>query len=126
MPAPTQHDEARAVYHRCRLGKSELNRLFSLAPEGISSAAVTISTQRNSTRYTANTLTDLVDHVRNSNVRRANRAVLQPTVDIPQGSWWSRASSGDKIALGALGVGFLSLLVALATLEKDLIEPLSS
>ncbi|KOG13973.1 MULTISPECIES: hypothetical protein [Streptomyces] len=257
MSAPTQHDEARAVYHRCRLGKSELNRLFNLAPEGIAAAAVTISTQRNSTRYTANTLTDLVDHVRNSNaggnlekwenlsleaadtagdrkitiscdtertefqasgndatwvhgqaarlerfltdaggekkqedgykflrkqgpwmalfaialyasmdlsgrtlapevmkstksaaeqlkmtmallvgaapialawvlghwiVRRANRALLQPTTDIPQGSWWSRATNADKIALAALGVGILSFFVALATLGKDLMK----
>ncbi|WP_157877367.1 hypothetical protein [Streptomyces odonnellii] len=67
VATPTQQTEVRTVYITCRLGKSELNRLFSLAPEGIPAASVSISTQRDSTRYRAGTLTDLVDHVRNSN-----------------------------------------------------------
>ncbi|MEU2236145.1 hypothetical protein [Streptomyces vietnamensis] len=67
MSTATQQTEVRTVYVTCRLGKSELNRLFSLAPEGIPAAAVQISTQRDSTRYRAGNLTDLVDHVRNSN-----------------------------------------------------------
>ncbi len=67
MSVPTQQTEVRAVYLGCRLGKSELNRLFSLAPEGIPIAAISVSTQRDGTRYSAVTLDDLVDHVRNSN-----------------------------------------------------------
>jgi hypothetical protein len=254
MVAPTQHDEVRKVYVTCRLGKSELNRLFDLAPEGIPAASVSISTQRDSTRYSAGTLADLVDHVRNSNasgnlnawdnltleaadnsgdrrigisidtervevqvsgrdatwvhgqaarlelflkgaggrlkrepetkkrakellratllslpataavisateiatpddikqpqlplqaniapyvamaimlsvywagwkiINRANRALLMPTVEVPHGSWWSRASSADKIALGSLGIATLSLVVAAATLGKDLMK----
>lgn len=258
MAARTQNDEVRNVYVTCRLGKSELNRLFSLAPEGIAAASVSISTQRDSTRYSAGTLPDLVDHVLNSNAsgnldvwenltleaadntgdrkisinidtervevqvsgldatwvhgqaarielflkgtggekknneevvkdlrkalpaalvgalclygsmelggqvlapqamkstkstedqiamilgmlagaaplilaviaaswiaRRANRAVLKPTLEVPHGSWWSRASSADKIALSALIVATLSFFVALATLGKDLLR----
>ncbi|MGW0032091.1 hypothetical protein ACWDXD_19975 [Streptomyces sp. NPDC003314] len=252
MSVPTQQTEVRAVYVTCRLGKSELNRLFSLAPEGIPAAAVSISTQRDNTRYSAGALDDLVDHVRNSNasgnldkwdnlaldaadgngdrrvsinidtervetqvagtdatwvhgqaariqlllkgaggrenqefsvaregrilgkiflhsllitavllltvlifgpkpqpqlpnpeptsfaplvvllflfgvygiafkiIRRANRALLLPTAEVPHGSWWSRASSTDKIALSALIVATGSFLVAAATLGKDL------
>ncbi|MFJ5785365.1 hypothetical protein [Streptomyces hydrogenans] len=254
MSTATQQTEVRAVYITCRLGKSELNRLFSLAPEGIPAADVHISTQRDSTRYSASTLPDLVDHVRSSNasgnldkwdniqleaadtsgdrkisikidterveaqvsgtdatwvhgqaarielllkgaggsikneqkekkdrkellvfiactappvmlafyaanqlfpapevkpkatlentaaqyitmaiiaavallakmiVKRANRAVLQPTADIPHGSWWSRASNTDKIGLGTLAVAFLALIVAALTLSKDLLK----
>ncbi|MGW3015750.1 hypothetical protein [Streptomyces longwoodensis] len=257
MASPTQHDEVRKVYITCRLGKGELNRLFNLAPEGIPAASVSISTQRNSTRYSAGKLSDLVDHVRNSNAtgnlndwenlaleaadsagdrkvgiaidaervevqvsgrdatwvhgqaarielflkatggrprrapeerkrrikavlllyllaipymiamlislkiaapksfkpaassgdsdswqglvailasstimmmvywtgfklfNRANRALLKPTVEIPHGSWWSRSSSADKIALGSLVVAVLSVVVAAVTLGKD-------
>ncbi|MFE7580760.1 hypothetical protein ACFU5Y_04230 [Streptomyces gardneri] len=256
MSVATQQTEVRAVYTTCRLGKSELNRLFSLAPEGIPAASVQVSTQRDSTRYSAGMLTDLVDHVRNSNasgnldkwdnlafeaddgtgdrrvtvgidsertevqvsgrdatwvhgqaarielfldgtggevvradkgrrlktriislnvaillnsfamatgisvlasdlvenvtfgnmmtlalgatvgavplllallaivgvMKRVDRAVLKPTMDIPHGSWWSRASSADRIALGALAVATLSFFVALATLGKDLLK----
>ncbi|MER7372205.1 hypothetical protein [Streptomyces lanatus] len=258
MASPTQHDEVRKVYITCRLGKGELNRLFNLAPEGTPVASVSISTQRASTRYSAGTLSGLVDHVRNSNAtgnlddwdnlaleaadsagdrkvaiaidaervevqvsgrdatwvhgqaarielflkaaggrprrdredrtkrlkttlllylitipyiagmlvtlkivepqsfkpnpsssggdswqgtvailaysvtmavvywigfklfNRANRAVLKPTVEIPHGSWWSRSSSADKIALGSLVVAVLSVVVAAVTLGKDL------
>ncbi|MFJ6578397.1 hypothetical protein ACIQMY_20800 [Streptomyces sp. NPDC091368] len=247
MATPTQQTELRSVYVTCRLGKSELNRLFSLAPEGIPAASVEISSQRDSTRYRAGTLTDLVNHVGSSNAsgnlnvwdnlqldaadasgdrkvtlkidtertevqvsgtdatwvhgqaarvqlflrgtggrfrqkprtawlikllqfliamltplallslyawsrvyvpgvsertrlvglaiclalygflligqwfaRRANRAVLQPTADIPQGSWWSRATATDRIGLGSLTVAFLALIVATLTLGKDL------
>lgn len=254
MSAPTQQTEVRTVYVTCRLGKSELNRLFSLAPEGIPAASVAISTQRDSTRYSAGTLTDLVDHVRNSNasgnldkwenlaldaadasgdrklsinidtervevqvagtdatwvhgqaarielllqgaggkekredatkkelirlgksfvltspmlvvglvtvalvspdkksqeeepllptlappvamlamvivywlgykiISRANRALLMPTAEVPHGSWWSRATNGDKIGLGGLVVAFLALVVAALTLGKDLMK----
>ncbi|MCX5367660.1 hypothetical protein OG613_31910 [Streptomyces sp. NBC_00015] len=255
--AATQHDEVRKVYVRCRLGKSELNRLFSLACEGIPAVSISVSTQRDSTRYSAATLIDLIDHIRNSNasgnldtwdnlsleaadttgsrkvnikidtervevqisgldatwvhgqtarielflkgaggqkkdqdvakgmrkrlpvatvvailptaammvggyalapqamkstkstqdqiagavgmlagllplflagsigywiVLRTNRAVLKPTMEVPHGSWWSRASSADKIALAGLMVATLSFFVALAALGKDLIN----
>ncbi|MBP0932630.1 hypothetical protein J0X20_03235 [Streptomyces sp. KCTC 0041BP] len=67
MATPTQQTEVRAVYGACRLGKSELNRLFSLAPEGIPAVSVAISTQRDSTRYSAGTLTGLIEHIRDAN-----------------------------------------------------------
>ncbi|MEV7050699.1 hypothetical protein [Streptomyces anulatus] len=252
MSAPTQHDEVRKVYLRCRLGKSELSRLFSQAAEGISASAVVVSTQRDSSRYSAGSLSDLIDHVRNSNasgnldswdnlafeandevggrritikadtervevqvsgrdatwvhgqgarieillkgangralgdpaakaeakktirilllsftatlvsfvasepfqktqapyvefpllwiqlgvmvfllglfwgafmvINRANRAVLTPTVDVSHGSWWSRASSTDKIALSALFFAAGSFIVAFVTLGKELMK----
>ncbi|MEU2825737.1 hypothetical protein ABZ763_26615 [Streptomyces bacillaris] len=252
MSAPTQHDEVRKVYLRCRLGKSELSRLFSQAAEGISASAVAVSTQRDSSRYSAGSLSDLVDHVRNSNasgnldswdnlafeaddgvgdrkitikadtervevqvsgrdatwvhgqgarieillegangrelgdpvaraeakktlrilslsfiatvvtfvvsapfqksptpyvefpllwiqlgvmvfllglfwgasavIKRANRAVLTPTADVSHGSWWSRASSADKIALSALFFAAGSFIVAFVTLSKELMK----
>ncbi|AGK78666.1 hypothetical protein SFUL_3748 [Streptomyces microflavus DSM 40593] len=255
MNAPIQHDEVRKVYITCRLGKGELERLFNLAPEGIPAASVSVSTQRNSTRYSAAKLSDLIDHVRNSNTtgnledwenlaleaadstgdrkvsvaidterveiqvsgqdatwvhgqaarielflkasggkprrdreektrrikltllmyalaipymaamlislmivdpqafesqegreswrgilailgssammlfvywcgfklfNRANRALLKPTDEIPHGSWWSRSTSTDKIALGSLIVAVLSAGVAVVTLGKEL------
>ncbi|MEU1575428.1 hypothetical protein ABZ519_30575 [Streptomyces collinus] len=256
MVIPTQNDEVRRVYIRCRLGKGELNRLFSLTSEGIDAASTSVSTQRDSTRYSAGTLNDLIEHVRNSNasgnldvwdnlmleaanntgdrkvsinidnervevqlsgidatwvhgqaarielflkgaggqkknevtskklrkeiplallglippgamllgiyavapqtmkstqsaedknaqllgmfaglipavlllgigfwiVRRANRAILAPTSEIPHGSWWFRASSADKIALGGLITATLSFFVALAALGSDLLK----
>ncbi|AWK08354.1 hypothetical protein DDQ41_04745 [Streptomyces spongiicola] len=42
MSTATQQTEVRTVYITCQLGKSELSRLFNLAPEGIPAAAVTI------------------------------------------------------------------------------------
>ncbi|MFI2782595.1 hypothetical protein [Streptomyces sp. ALB3] len=258
MNAPIQHDEVRKVYITCRLGKGELERLFNLAPEGIPAASVSVSTQRDSTRYSAAKLSDLIDHVRNSNTtgnlnnwenlaleaadgtgdrkvsvaidterveiqvsgqdatwvhgqaarielflkasggkprrdseekarrirlallgyalaipymaamlislmvvdpqalksresrgggeswqglfailgssatmifvywcgfklfNRANRALLKPTGEIPHGSWWSRSTSADKIALGSLVVAVLSAGVAVVTLGKEL------
>ncbi|WP_329528567.1 hypothetical protein [Streptomyces sp. NBC_01462] len=66
MTSTTQHEEVRRIYIRCRLGKSELNRLFSLASEGTTAASIAVSTQRDSSRYSAGTLTDLVDHVQSS------------------------------------------------------------
>jgi hypothetical protein len=256
MSTATQQTEVRTVFLRCRLGKSELNRLFSLAPEGIPAASVVVSTQRDNTRYADATLTNLVDHVRNSNaagnldvwtnltleaadgagdrritvvidtertevqvsgrdatwvhgqaarielfldgtggetksespsgkfrarslplniaslllgiaiaagisavapgviefaspkntlkvllgatigtvpfflailallavLNRIDRAVLMPTMDIPHGSWWGRASNADKIALGSLVIATLSFFVALFTLGKDLMK----
>ncbi|MEU1490346.1 hypothetical protein ACFYPA_17460 [Streptomyces sp. NPDC005775] len=252
MSAPTQHDEVRTVYLRCRLGKSELNRLFNQAAEGISANSVVVSTQRDSSRYSANSLADLVDHVRSSNasgdldawgnlafeaddgtgarkitikadtervevqvsghdatwvhgqgarielllkgadgriagdpavrearkrsfliavlsfiasataifvgipfqkeqyplvefpllwiqlgtmaallglfavsskiIKRANRAVLAPTTEVSHGSWWSRASSADKIALSALVFTVGSFIIAAATLGKDFMK----
>ncbi|GBQ04466.1 hypothetical protein SSP531S_59630 [Streptomyces spongiicola] len=67
MSTATQQTEVRTVYITCQLGKSELSRLFNLAPEGIPAAAVIISTQRDSTRYSADTLADLTTHVGSSN-----------------------------------------------------------
>ncbi|MEU8750771.1 hypothetical protein AB0C88_09825 [Streptomyces chartreusis] len=256
MVVPTEQTEVRSVYVTCRLGKSELSRLFNLASEGIPAASTTISTQRDSTRYSAGTLTDLIDHISSSNASgnldvwdnlaleaddttgnrkitinidtervevqvsgqdatwvhgqaaraelllkgaggsnkgtldeeqatqkrvmlftlalmplligggaagayafkpegdvsdeerftsliigtlvgiapvflvlfailafliRTNRARLTPTEEVPHGSWWSRSSNADKIALSALIVASLSFVVALATLGKDLL-----
>ncbi|MFI8288594.1 hypothetical protein ACIGBL_05555 [Streptomyces sp. NPDC085614] len=46
---------------------SELNRLISLAPEGLPSTSVNVSTERGGTRYGAINLTELVIHLQDSN-----------------------------------------------------------
>ncbi|MEU7431223.1 hypothetical protein AB0B07_10270 [Streptomyces sioyaensis] len=256
MTSMTQQTEVRHVFHGCRLGRSELDRLLNLAPEGIPAASASVSTQRDSTRYSAGTLADLVDSLHDANasghlgtwnnlmqhagdpggdrkvtisielervvvqvsgrdatwvygqaarlqllleaaggrkprggfvqsldsikwshlfaglsflvcmvaggyvmdpdqaiamlsfkgdrlyqslgqvaggavwgvfaalaltiINRANRAILRPTSDVPSGSWWHRASHADRIALGGLIVATLALLIAAATLGKDL------
>ncbi|MGW6557933.1 hypothetical protein [Streptomyces hydrogenans] len=255
MSTATQQTEVRTVYATCRLGKSELARLFALAPEGIPANDVQISTQRDSTRYSSGTFSDLVNHVSGStasgnlakwdnlqldasdsagdrkvilkldkqrvevqvagadatwvhgqaarielllegaggsraveNATKAlakrlglflvaaiplfaawavafsfiivplaeddpslvgpsfmkaasvllltmagyaavfkllanvNKALLLPTAEVPHGSWWSRASNGDKIGLATLAVAFLALIVAALTLGKDILK----
>jgi hypothetical protein len=64
MVTPTQQTEVRLVFLQCRLGRSELDRLFSLAPEGIDPTDITLSTQRDNTRYHAGNLESLVASVR--------------------------------------------------------------
>lgn len=54
------------VFASCRLGHSELIRLFSLAPEGIPAANISVSTQRDSTRYRAGDLDELIDSLRDA------------------------------------------------------------
>ncbi|WP_432190163.1 hypothetical protein [Streptomyces sp. Tue6028] len=254
MVTASQQTEVRIVFRYCRLGRSELDRIFSLAPEGISAANTVVSTQRDSTRYNAGSLADLIDSLQQANasghldvwdnlsqyaadaagerlvnismdservvvqvsgrdatwvhgqaarlvlllegaggrkqdaaltsmnlrrlliqsvlfatlmisvvagayiaspgtfmsqisgdglkrqigafvgmvswlvlavisvviVRRANRALLLPTTDAPQGSWWKRASNADKIALGGLAVAAFGLAIAAVTLGSDL------
>jgi hypothetical protein len=255
MVTASQQTEVRLVFRYCRLGRSELDRIFSLAPEGIAAANTVVSTQRDSTRYSAGTLAELVDFVQQANasgnldawdnlsqkaadaagermvnismdgervivqasgrdatwvhgqaarlelllegaggrkqdhdldkkndkrnvlafslflsmflavaagsyvanpdgfmtqfsgdsldrqyggvagliswlivalvgfviVRRANRALLLPTAEAPQGSWWKRASNADRIALGGLAVAVLALAIAAMTLGSDLL-----
>ncbi|GAA3371250.1 hypothetical protein GCM10020367_21150 [Streptomyces sannanensis] len=253
MVNPSHETELRLVFYRCRLGRSELDRIFNQAPDGIPAASVSVSTQRESTRYSAGALADLIDSIRNANapgnldiwdnvtleaadpagdrkvtvaidtervevqvsgrdatwahgqaarlelllegaggqkqgkmvlrsrkywaqliaamasftgamllgsyigspetfladqtrektlaslgsiagmlawllvatltvaiIRRANRALLLPTAEVPQGSWWHRASHADRIALGSLIVATLALVVAAVTLGKEL------
>jgi len=254
MTTASQQTEVRLVFHYCRLGRSELDRLFSLAPEGISIADAVVSTQRDSTRYSAGNLSDLIDSLQQSSasgnldlwdnlsqhaadaagdrrvsidmdgkqvvvqvsgrdatwvhgqaarlelllegaggrlqdhgrkkegdkaalissllaltgllavgaggyiasprtfmrqfsssaidyqvggavgvicwcvlaligywlVRRANRALLLPTAEAPRGSWWNRATSADRIALGGLVVATLGVVIAAVTLGGDL------
>ncbi|MFJ7335206.1 hypothetical protein ACIQU3_15795 [Streptomyces sp. NPDC101110] len=252
MSPATQQTEVRLVFHGCRLGRSELDRLFSLAPEGIPSAYTAVSTQRDNTRYTADDMSALIDALNEANapgdlhtwdnlmqvagdaegdrkvsldiaqgrvvvqisgrdatwaygqgariqllleaaggkepgpglvkmiddmkwstlwllaslgvclvsgsyvadpdslfrteqwrasagvlaglvvwgvfaliaasiVSRANRPLLLPTTEVPRGSWWNRASSTDRIALGGLVVAALSLIVAAVALGNELV-----
>jgi hypothetical protein len=251
MTTASQQTEVRLVFRHCRLGRSELDRIFNLAPEGISAANAIVSTQRDSTRYSAGNLSDLIDSLQQSNapgnldlwdnlslnaadtagdrrvsidmdgqqvviqvsgrdatwvhgqaarlelllegaggrkqdhahsmkvdknamvacllgltmtiamaaggyiaspktfmdqfsgngmdrqvgggvgalcwgvlaligywiVRRANRALLLPTGEAPHGSWWNRATSADRIALGGLVVATLGVVIAAVALR---------
>ena len=254
MTTASQQTEVRLVFHYCRLGRSELDRIFSLAPEGISAASAVVSTQRDSTRYSAGNLSDLIDSLQQSSasgnldlwdnlsqhaadtagdrkvsiemdgkqvvvqvsgrdatwvhgqaarlelllegaggrlqdrerekrsdkaamvvgllaltmmlataaggyianpkafmrqfsssaidyqvgggvgmfcwlilaligywlVSRGTRALLLPTAEAPRGSWWNRATSADRIALGGLVVATLGVVIAAVTLGGDL------
>lgn len=52
--------------------------------------------------------------------RRASRARLRVDADVPRGSWWSRLSSGDKIAAVAIPLTALATLGAIITAANDL------
>lgn len=67
MSPTIQQTEVRLVFHGCRLGRSELNRLFNLAPEGIPAGYIAVSTQRDDTRYTADDLAALIDALHAAN-----------------------------------------------------------
>ncbi|MER7924132.1 hypothetical protein ABTY96_13575 [Streptomyces sp. NPDC096057] len=47
---------------------------------------------------------------------RANRALLLPMSEAPQGSWWHRATNSDRIALCGLLVAVITLILALVAL----------
>ncbi|MEU2721577.1 hypothetical protein [Streptomyces smyrnaeus] len=65
---PGQQTEKRMVFKKCRLGRSELERIFAVAAEGIPADAVVISTQRDDTRFRHRTLEELVDLVQQAQV----------------------------------------------------------
>ncbi|MGW0543312.1 hypothetical protein ACWD0D_23760 [Streptomyces griseoincarnatus] len=65
---PPQQTELRRVYYQCRLGRSELDRLFAVAAEGIPDTGITVSTQRGDTRFRQSDLSSLLDAVSQANV----------------------------------------------------------
>ncbi|MFD6330834.1 hypothetical protein ACFWGI_14835 [Streptomyces niveus] len=65
---PAQETELRHVYYQCRLGRSEIDRIFAVAVEGIPEPGVVVSTQRGETRFRQATLVDLLDAVAQANV----------------------------------------------------------
>ncbi|WP_157901110.1 hypothetical protein [Streptomyces davaonensis] len=71
---PNQQTDVRKVYYQCRLGQSELERMFGVACEGISSPEVQISTVVGSTRFWNSNLADLI-------------ATLQANAPEPSGKW---------------------------------------
>ncbi|MBE1600260.1 hypothetical protein H4687_006389 [Streptomyces stelliscabiei] len=66
MPGPSERTEKRLVFQNCRLGNSELKRVFAVAVEGIPGDRVEVSTQRNVTRYRAQDLDELIDSLNSS------------------------------------------------------------
>ncbi|MFJ2392640.1 hypothetical protein ACIOTI_07825 [Streptomyces sp. NPDC087843] len=60
-----QQTDLRKVFYQCRLGKSDLERMFSMACEGIPLPEVKVSTIVGNTRFWKTTLPDLVVAVRN-------------------------------------------------------------
>ncbi|MFF7608802.1 hypothetical protein [Streptomyces parvulus] len=71
---PNQQTDVRKVYYQCRLGQSELERLFDVAREGISSPEIQISTVVGSTRFWNSNLSDLI-------------ATLQASTPETSGKW---------------------------------------
>jgi hypothetical protein len=67
MTPPTQQTEIRVVFYRCRIGRSDLDRIFGVAVEGISPDAITVSTQMDSTRYSQQTLEELISAIQVAN-----------------------------------------------------------
>lgn len=51
------------ILHRCRFGRSDLDKLFETATEGMPNPRITVSTQRDGVRFTYPCLADLVDAV---------------------------------------------------------------
>lgn len=66
MPGPSERTEKRLVFQNCRLGNSELKRVFAVAVEGIPGDRVEVSTQRNVTRYRAQELDELIESLNSS------------------------------------------------------------
>ncbi|WP_326730241.1 hypothetical protein [Streptomyces phaeochromogenes] len=60
------------IYVECQLGRSDVDRLFAVALEGITPAVVQVSTQRDATRYTAANLGDLIASLEVANVGSLN------------------------------------------------------
>lgn len=61
MPGtPNQQTDVRKVYYQCRFGQNELERMFSMACEGISSPDVQVSTVVGSTRFWDSNLAGLI------------------------------------------------------------------
>ncbi|MFF4430629.1 hypothetical protein ACFYZ4_15840 [Streptomyces sp. NPDC001513] len=67
MTLPSQQTEMRLLFYRCRIGRSDLDRIFGVASESIPAASVEFSTQMASTRYRQQTLADLVDAIQIAN-----------------------------------------------------------
>ncbi|MEU9413493.1 hypothetical protein AB0E08_48475 [Streptomyces sp. NPDC048281] len=63
MAIRAEQTEKRLVYYRWRLGRSELDRLFSVAREGFADDEVVLSTVRNDTRYRQRSLEGLVSAI---------------------------------------------------------------
>ncbi|MET7384794.1 hypothetical protein ACFYPT_02600 [Streptomyces sp. NPDC005529] len=59
-----QQTDLRKVFYQCRLGKSDLDRMFAMACEGIPLPEVKISTVVGNTRFWKAALPDLVEAVR--------------------------------------------------------------
>jgi hypothetical protein len=67
VTTPTQQTSKRLVFANCRLGRSELDRIFAVASEGIAATQVGVATQRHDTRYEAGSLADLIDSLAAAN-----------------------------------------------------------
>ncbi|MFD4591278.1 hypothetical protein [Streptomyces rubiginosohelvolus] len=64
-PSPSgQQTDLRKVFYQCRLGRDDLDRMFSMACEGIPLPEVEVSTVAGNTRFWKSSLSDLVDAVR--------------------------------------------------------------
>ncbi|MFC9248052.1 hypothetical protein ACFT7S_29725 [Streptomyces sp. NPDC057136] len=64
-PGPSgQQTDLRKVFYQCRLGRDDLERMFSMACEGIPLPEVRISTVAANTRFWKTNLPDLVETVR--------------------------------------------------------------
>ncbi|MFD5723202.1 hypothetical protein [Streptomyces sp. NPDC127036] len=66
VTSPSQQTSRRLVFANCRLGRSDLDRMFAVASEGIT-GEVSVATQRHDTRYEAGTLTALMDSLTAAN-----------------------------------------------------------
>jgi hypothetical protein len=68
VTTPSQQTSVQLIYKECRYGRSDLDRLFAVAPQGIGTASIHVSTQRGSTRYAAGTVDDLIAALTAANV----------------------------------------------------------
>lgn len=59
MATPPEITLAR-IYYGCRLGRRELDSLFTVASQGFQSSSIRLSHQRHNRTFTATTLTDLI------------------------------------------------------------------
>ncbi|MGW1775688.1 hypothetical protein [Streptomyces sp. NPDC002104] len=67
MTLPSQQTEMRLLFYRCRIGRSDLDRIFGVASESIPVESVEFSTQMASTRYRQPTLAGLIDAIQIAN-----------------------------------------------------------
>lgn len=64
----SQQTSVQLMYKECRYGRSDIDRLFAVAAQGIGTASIQVSAQRGSTRYAAATVDDLIAALTAANV----------------------------------------------------------